>query len=48
MLFRCDALVHSCSLAYARRASLLVPNYPTCYQHYAPTGLKTLLVISEF
>jgi|GEM_PF-4847730 len=48
MLFRCDAMVHSCSLAYAWRASLLVQSYPTCYQYYAPMGLKTLLVISEF
>jgi len=44
MLFRCDAVVHSCSLAYAWRASLLVQNYPTCYQYYAPTGLETLFV----
>jgi len=45
MLFRCDAVVHSCSLAYAWRASLLVLNYPTCYQYYAPTGLEALLVV---
>jgi len=41
---RCDATVTPCSLGYAWRASLLVLDYPSCYQYYAPTGLKALVV----